>query len=364
VLFIDSIQTVYSDDLEGAAGNVTQVRECAARLQRVAKESGAAVFLVGHVTKGGSVAGPKTLEHIVDTVLYFEETGTLDHRVLRSTKNRFGAAEEIGVFRMTAAGLEPVLNPSELFLRDRSGGVSGTAVAAVIEGRGRCSSRCRRSARRPATARRSASPPASTASAWRCCWPSGEARRHRLRRSSTSSSTSWAACASPRRRPTRRCWPRSPPASTTASRRACGLPRRGRAGRRAAPIGQLERRLAEAARMGFRTAFLPGRSGSPRRTGRRHAIISVAHVGELVQRLWGRAGGGHGVKRVAVIIPAGGAGTRMGGVTSRCSSWPASRCSRAACEPFLARRDVRWSSWRCRAVLRARRPPGCPPIRG
>ena len=134
VLFVDSIQTVYSDELEGAAGNVTQVRECAARLQRLAKESGAAVFLIGHVTKGGAVAGPKTLEHIVDTVLYFEETGTLDHRVLRSTKNRFGAAEEIGVFRMTAAGLEPVLNPSELFLRDRTDTVSGTAVAAVIEG--------------------------------------------------------------------------------------------------------------------------------------------------------------------------------------------------------------------------------------
>jgi DNA repair protein RadA/Sms len=134
VIFIDSIQTVYSDDVDGAAGNVTQVRECAARLQRLAKETGAAVFLVGHVTKGGAVAGPKTLEHIVDTVLYFEETGTLDHRVLRTTKNRFGAAEEIGVFRMTASGLEPVLNPSELFLRDRTGGVSGTAVAAVIEG--------------------------------------------------------------------------------------------------------------------------------------------------------------------------------------------------------------------------------------
>src|SRR5690606_26413598 len=134
VLFIDSIQTVYSSELEGAAGNVVQVRECAARLQRFAKERGSAVFLIGHVTKGGTVAGPKTLEHIVDTVLYFEETGALDHRILRSTKNRFGAAEEIGVFRMTVAGLEPVANPSELFLQDRTRGVSGSAVAAVIEG--------------------------------------------------------------------------------------------------------------------------------------------------------------------------------------------------------------------------------------
>ncbi|HEX6559156.1 MAG TPA: DNA repair protein RadA [Longimicrobiales bacterium] len=134
VLFIDSIQTTYTEDIEGAPGNVGQVRECAARLQRYAKQNDVAVFLVGHVTKGGSVAGPKTLEHIVDTVLYFEETGSLDHRVLRATKNRFGGVDEIGVFRMTAEGLIPVANPSELFLRDRSAGVSGSAVVATIEG--------------------------------------------------------------------------------------------------------------------------------------------------------------------------------------------------------------------------------------
>jgi DNA repair protein RadA/Sms len=134
VLFIDSIQTTYTEDIEGAPGNVGQVRECAARLQRYAKDSDVAIFLVGHVTKGGAVAGPKTLEHIVDTVLYFEETGSLDHRVLRATKNRFGGVDEIGVFRMTAAGLIPVANPSELFLRDRSAGVNGSAVVATIEG--------------------------------------------------------------------------------------------------------------------------------------------------------------------------------------------------------------------------------------
>lgn len=133
-LFIDSIQTVYSPDLEGAPGNVTQVRECAARLQRFAKESNVAVFLVGHVTKGGMVAGPKTLEHIVDTVLYFEGAGSLDHRVLRATKNRFGGVDEIGVFRMTQEGLTVVDNPSELFLRDRTHGVSGSAVVATMEG--------------------------------------------------------------------------------------------------------------------------------------------------------------------------------------------------------------------------------------
>ena len=134
VLFVDSIQTTYTEDIEGAPGNVGQVRECAARLQRYAKENGVAVFLVGHVTKGGTVAGPKTLEHIVDTVLYFEDSGSLDHRVLRATKNRFGGVDEIGVFRMMANGLVPVANPSELFLQDRSSGVSGSAVLATIEG--------------------------------------------------------------------------------------------------------------------------------------------------------------------------------------------------------------------------------------
>jgi DNA repair protein RadA/Sms len=101
LLVVDSIQTLFTADLEGAPGNVGQVRECAARLMRFAKESGTAVMVVGHVTKGGGIAGPKTLEHIVDTVLYFEGDGTLDYRVLRATKNRFGSVDEIGVFRMT-----------------------------------------------------------------------------------------------------------------------------------------------------------------------------------------------------------------------------------------------------------------------
>jgi len=119
VLIVDSIQTVFTADLDGAPGNVGQVRECAARLMRFAKESGTAVLVVGHVTKGGGIAGPKTLEHIVDTVLYFEGESSLDHRVLRATKNRFGSVDEIGVFRMTERGLVPVANPSELFLGDR-----------------------------------------------------------------------------------------------------------------------------------------------------------------------------------------------------------------------------------------------------
>jgi DNA repair protein RadA/Sms len=134
VVLLDSIQTTYTEELEGAPGNVGQVRECAARLMRFAKEAGPAVLLVGHVTKGGGIAGPKTLEHIVDTVLYFEGESTLDHRILRAVKNRFGSVDEIGVFQMTAAGLEPVANPAAAFLAGRTTGVSGSAVTALMEG--------------------------------------------------------------------------------------------------------------------------------------------------------------------------------------------------------------------------------------
>jgi len=134
LLILDSIQTVYTEALEGAPGNVGQVRECSARLMRFAKESGAAVIVVGHVTKGGGIAGPKTLEHIVDTVLYFEGEATLDHRLLRATKNRFGSVDEIGVFSMTGHGLEGVPNPSALFLAARAAGTTGSAVTALMEG--------------------------------------------------------------------------------------------------------------------------------------------------------------------------------------------------------------------------------------
>jgi DNA repair protein RadA/Sms len=134
LIIIDSIQTAYTDELEGAPGNVGQVRECAARLMRFAKETGPAVLLVGHVTKGGGIAGPRTLEHIVDTVVYFEGEPTLDFRVLRAVKNRFGSVDEIGVFRMTPGGLEPVPDPAAAFLAGRAVGVSGSAVTALMEG--------------------------------------------------------------------------------------------------------------------------------------------------------------------------------------------------------------------------------------
>src|SRR4029078_4808208 len=134
VMIVDSIQTVFTGDLEAAAGNVGQVRECAARLMRFAKESGTAVIVVGHVTKGGGIAGPKTLEHIVATVLYFEGEGTLSYRLVRTTKNRFGSVDELGVFSMTEHGLVAVPTPSAVFLAARADGVSGSAVSALMEG--------------------------------------------------------------------------------------------------------------------------------------------------------------------------------------------------------------------------------------
>ncbi len=134
VIVVDSIQTTYTEELDGAPGNVGQVRECAARLMRFAKESGAAVLLVGHVTRGGVIAGPKTLEHIADTVLYFEGETSHDYRVLRAVKNRFGSVDEVGVFAMTGSGLVPVVNPSATFLAGRDTAVPGSAVTAVMEG--------------------------------------------------------------------------------------------------------------------------------------------------------------------------------------------------------------------------------------
>jgi DNA repair protein RadA/Sms len=134
LVIIDSIQTVFTDALESAPGNVGQVRECSGQLMRFAKQSGTAVMVVGHVTKGGGIAGPKTLEHIVDTVLYFEGEATLDYRLLRATKNRFGSVDELGVFSMTGAGLLAVPNPSAVFLAARAEQISGSAVTALMEG--------------------------------------------------------------------------------------------------------------------------------------------------------------------------------------------------------------------------------------
>lgn len=134
VLVIDSIQTLHDSSVDGVPGGVKQLRHTAAELLRFAKERGVAIFIIGHVTKKGSLAGPRILEHMVDTVIYFEHAGNLDHRVMRAVKNRYGSEKEIGVFRMTAQGLEPVPNPSEVFLADRDAGNPGSAVTAVMEG--------------------------------------------------------------------------------------------------------------------------------------------------------------------------------------------------------------------------------------
>ncbi len=134
VVVIDSIQTMYVDVLDSAPGTVAQVRAAAQELIRVAKRRGIAVLIVGHVTKEGTIAGPRVLEHMVDTVLYFEGERGHQFRILRAVKNRFGATDEIGVFEMTEAGLREVPNPSELFLADRRGDISGAAVFAGIEG--------------------------------------------------------------------------------------------------------------------------------------------------------------------------------------------------------------------------------------
>ena len=133
-LVIDSIQTMHTEDLNSTAGNVSQVRACAARFQRWAKLQGTPVFIVGHVTKQGSIAGPKVLEHIVDTVLYLEGDPFHTYRLLRCVKNRFGATSEVGVFEMATKGMLEVANPSEAFLAERMVNVPGSAVAVTIEG--------------------------------------------------------------------------------------------------------------------------------------------------------------------------------------------------------------------------------------
>ena len=134
LVVVDSIQTLWSDALESAPGTVSQVRAASQLLIRYAKEAGATLLLVGHVTKEGQIAGPKVVEHMVDTVLYFEGDRGQSFRILRAVKNRFGATDEIGVFEMADAGLREVANPSELFLGDRSGQSPGAAVFAGIEG--------------------------------------------------------------------------------------------------------------------------------------------------------------------------------------------------------------------------------------
>jgi DNA repair protein RadA/Sms len=134
LMVVDSIQTVFAEEISSAPGSVSQVRECAARLTRFAKQSGCILFLVGHVTKEGSIAGPRVLEHMVDTVLYFESDSGSRYRMLRAVKNRFGAVNELGVFAMGDTGLVEVSNPSAIFLSQREQPVPGSAVLVTREG--------------------------------------------------------------------------------------------------------------------------------------------------------------------------------------------------------------------------------------
>lgn len=134
LVIIDSIQTVYSENLESSPGSISQVRECAASILKFAKQSGTPVILIGHITKEGSLAGPKVLEHIVDAVLQFEGDQHYMYRILRSIKNRFGSTAELGIYEMNQSGLREVSNPSELLLTQNHEGLSGVSIAAAIEG--------------------------------------------------------------------------------------------------------------------------------------------------------------------------------------------------------------------------------------
>lgn len=134
IIVIDSIQTISTDQVDSSPGSITQVRECAASLLRFAKTSGVPVILIGHINKEGTLAGPKILEHIVDTVIQFEGDQHYMYRILRSIKNRFGSTSELGIYEMQQSGLRPVANPSELLLTENREGLSGIAISSAIEG--------------------------------------------------------------------------------------------------------------------------------------------------------------------------------------------------------------------------------------
>jgi DNA repair protein RadA/Sms len=134
ILVVDSIQTVYNEDLDSLPGSVSQIRDCGQQLLNACKQNGFTVLVIGHVTKEGYIAGPKMLEHMVDTVLYMEGDERYDHRILRCTKNRFGATNEVGIFHMTSNGLDEVTNPSELFLAERTTNTAGTSIFPSMEG--------------------------------------------------------------------------------------------------------------------------------------------------------------------------------------------------------------------------------------
>ena len=134
VMIIDSIQTLYSDQLDSTPGSISQIKECTGKLLQFAKETDTPIFLIGHITKEGSIAGPKILEHMVDTVLQFEGDRHHVYRILRTLKNRFGGTQELGIYEMLGTGLRPVKNPSEIWLAQREEALSGIGIACVLEG--------------------------------------------------------------------------------------------------------------------------------------------------------------------------------------------------------------------------------------
>ena len=283
---IDSIQTIFTADLEGAPGNVGQVRECAARLMRFAKETETTVFAVGHVTKGGGIAGPKTLEHIVDTVLYFEGEGMLEHRVLRATKNRFGSVDEIGVFRMTEEGLIAVENPSELFLGDRLISSSGSAVTALMEGtrpvlieiQGLAAKACYGTPQRVSTgfdARRLALLLAVLDKRAGLSFSQLDVFLNvvggvRMQEPAGDLAVASALASSVYDRPI---------APSSVFLGEVGL------GGEIRPVSQAERRLGEAAKMGISTAYMAER-GIPKKAARGIEVVAVRTVGDLFRQLF------------------------------------------------------------------------------
>jgi DNA repair protein RadA/Sms len=285
VAVVDSIQTLWSDTLQSAPGSVAQVRECAAQLTRHAKKAGAALFIVGHVTKEGAIAGPRVLEHIVDTVLYFEGEGTQDHRIIRATKNRFGGVDEIGVFHMTQEGLAPVENPSALFVGARDQDSSGTAVAALLEG-----TRPLLVEIQALAARAGFGTPQRVANGFdgrrlamllavlekRAGIPFGQldvfvnvAGGLRIVEPAGDLAVAAALASSVHDRPL-------PPGSVFIGEVGLGGEIR--------PVSQTERRIAEAERMGLGAAYLSER-GAPSRNGRAIRTITAPTIGALLERL-------------------------------------------------------------------------------
>ena len=288
VAVIDSIQTMWLDTIDSTPGTVSQVRASAQALVELAKRRGIAVLLVGHVTKDGAIAGPRVLEHMVDTVLYFEGERGHHFRILRTVKNRFGPTDEIGVFEMSDRGLSDVANPSALFLGERRGHVSGTCVFAGIEGTRPVLTEIQALVRplllrhaAPCRGRLGFQPAGHGAGR------AGGALRRRRRRQRRLSQRRRAACASASRRPTSPSLqplchrlPTKPLPADMVVFGEIGL------GGEVRPVSQREARLREAAKLGFRSALVPrGRAGTgpaPRTEG--IAIDEIEHLSDLVAR--------------------------------------------------------------------------------